>query len=645
MYLSKLVVENFRIFGKENGQSLALELDPGLNLLVGENDSGKTAVVDAIRLLVGTASNESFTVGVEDFHTDGTEVARELLIEGHFRGLTAAENAALLEYLSIEYVNGVPNYYLRLCLVGERREPTESVGRRRREVVVNVRAHDPTEGKLLDADARDCLRAIYLKPLRDALQELAAKQGSRLSQILYAHPDIRSHEVSDWSEDLEREGGTAGTLLGIMQQAEYRLKGHNVIREAERSLNTDYLAEFSFEETQWQGSISMRSQRLRQILERMELFLDPRASGVRTGNHGLGVNNLLFMATELLLLGTQKEPCLPLLLIEEPEAHLHPQLQLRLMEYLEMRVKEIQPERPRLQVVLTSHSPNLASKVELGQITILQNGKAFRMSAPNTCLDPSDYSFLRRFLDVTKANLFFARGVLMVEGDAEHMLLPTIAELLDRSLSKHAVSIVNVGHVGLFRYSKIFQRRVAPAMDIRVACVTDRDIPAVEAAGYLQGGEEGTDGKLSLDEVEERIAKRRRFDGGPVETFVSPHWTLEFDLAASGLAAEVRAAVQLARETGGEAVAHDAIQAAYARAEEECKASRDAGLTNRQTASWIYEDLYRKRASKAVTAQILAELLSILKPADLRARLPLYLLAAIDHACGRVAAPVEDRDA
>src|SRR3546814_4429225 len=64
------------------------------------------------------------------------------------------------------------------------------------------------------------------------------------------------------------------------------------------------------------------------------------------------------------------------------------------------------------------------------------------------CRSPSDYAFLRRFLDVTKANLFFARAVLIVEGEAENILLPAIAELLGRPLSKYGVSIVNVGHRG-----------------------------------------------------------------------------------------------------------------------------------------------------------------------------------------------------
>lgn len=62
-------------------------------------------------------------------------------------------------------------------------------------------------------------------------------------------------------------------------------------------------------------------------------------------------------------------------------------------------------------------------------------------------MNPADYKFLEHFLDATKANLFFAKGLIMVEGDAENLLIPAIAELMDRHLHKHGVSIVNVNAV------------------------------------------------------------------------------------------------------------------------------------------------------------------------------------------------------
>src|SRR4029077_3218812 len=99
-----------------------------------------------------------------------------------------------------------------------------------------------------------------------------------------------------------------------------------------------------------------------------------------------------------------------------------------------------------------------------------------------TKLDSSDYDFLARFLDATKANLFFAKGVLIVEGDAENLLLPAIARRIGRPLGAYGVSIVKVGHTGLFRYSRIFQREDESILPIPVACIADRDVPPDAAA-------------------------------------------------------------------------------------------------------------------------------------------------------------------
>jgi putative ATP-dependent endonuclease of OLD family len=109
---------------------------------------------------------------------------------------------------------------------------------------------------------------------------------------------------------------------------------------------------------------------------------------------------------------------------------------------------------------------------------MLEGGRAFSLAEGETKLGTGDYRFLERFLDVTKANLFFARGVIIVEGDAEALLLPTLARLLGADLTEHGVSVVNVGGTGLRRFSRIFQRSdgASPPVSIPVACVADMDV-------------------------------------------------------------------------------------------------------------------------------------------------------------------------
>lgn len=142
--------------------------------------------------------------------------------------------------------------------------------------------------------------------------------------------------------------------------------------------------------------------KLKNILEKLELSIRDEV------NPGLGTLNRLFMSSELLHLGKEDWNGVRLGLIEELEAHLHPQAQMQIIESLQ--------EQSAIQLIFATHSPNLGSKVKLKNLIICNNNNAFPMGKKYTNLKDSDYSFLERFLDTTKANLFFAKGVLLVEG-------------------------------------------------------------------------------------------------------------------------------------------------------------------------------------------------------------------------------------
>lgn len=127
-----------------------------------------------------------------------------------------------------------------------------------------------------------------------------------------------------------------------------------------------------------------------------------------------------------------------------------------------------------------------------------------------------------------------------------------------------------------------------------------------------------------------------------METFVSPNWTLEHDLALHGLAQEVHAAVKAAKkeqyqdEKYGAIATPDVLQQCQSDAEAEITEWEEEGKTAAQIATHVYRDLHKGNASKSVAAQMLAQILTDKRPTptDLQAMLPNYILEAIEHLTG-----------
>jgi putative ATP-dependent endonuclease of the OLD family len=209
--------------------------------------------------------------------------------------------------------------------------------------------------------------------------------------------------------------------------------------------------------------------------------------------NSLGYNNLLYLATVLAELqnpGTN-EDYLRVLLIEEPEAHLHPQLQIRLLKYLGRTATQ-----SGIQVIVTTHSPVLASAVSLNTMIHLssQPNGAAAVGLRDCRLTPESEAFMSRWLDATKSTLLFARAVILVEGIAEVLLLPELAksilkahnstcnpqEALPESLEDAGVAVINMNGIYFKHFMQLFcslDGVAARKLPVRCAGMTDNDPP------------------------------------------------------------------------------------------------------------------------------------------------------------------------
>lgn len=190
--------------------------------------------------------------------------------------------------------------------------------------------------------------------------------------------------------------------------------------------------------------------------------------------NGLGYNNLLFMSAVLGDMAIERGGVYQhLLLIEEPEAHLHPQLQ----ELVHTFLTDTNQGDANIQIIFTSHSPTLASKVDIGNINLVYENahKKYCLPFSEANLTDDNKEYLQKYLDVTKSQMFFAKGIIFVEGISEAILLPEIAKTLDRPLEKYAVELVNVDSVAFGPFVNLFSSQSVQTCFSKVAIVTDDD--------------------------------------------------------------------------------------------------------------------------------------------------------------------------
>jgi putative ATP-dependent endonuclease of OLD family len=317
--------------------------------------------------------------------------------------------------------------------------------------------------------AREAVLHTYLPPLRDAEADLKPGRANKLVNLLAA---------------LAPEGSTArAEIESVATASNANLETTSAVTQAKAEIQgrLDKVLGPLFKQV---TGLRFTDPRFERVIGAL-WALAGDAEALEISENGLGFNNLLYMATLLAAITNDPpEDGLHLLLVEEPEAHLHPQLQDLLMHYLEGEVGT------KTQVVVTTHSPNFAAASGVQRMTVMSRaapGSPIVGRSPGSFgLEKQALDHVRRFLDVTKASLLFARGVILVEGVAEQLLLPQLAKRCDVSLSNAGVSIVNVGGVSFAPFAALFSSEKLP---YRCAIVSDGDPPKKkELEDELEGG-------------------------------------------------------------------------------------------------------------------------------------------------------------
>lgn len=235
-------------------------------------------------------------------------------------------------------------------------------------------------------------------------------------------------------------------------------------------------------------TLRVASTRSEALLRAIRLHID---GGVRDiGQASLGTANLLYIALKTMeiqeaLDGEERHHSF--FAIEEPEAHLHPHVQrLAYRHFLRPRYKKVvQPDTySRQTIILTTHSPHIVSIAPLRSLVLLRRntteGSTEGVSTAKIPWTDNEVADLERYLEVTRGELLFARGVVLVEGDAEEYIIPAFARALGHDFDELGISVCSISGTHFDPYIKLLRRH---ALNIPFVVVTDFDpLPSKDPA-------------------------------------------------------------------------------------------------------------------------------------------------------------------
>jgi len=433
---------------------------PDLTVLVGENNSGKSNIIDAIRLVTAPSDGRRTRyceASDVSFNTDDPWFD----IRAVFAGLSIQKQAM---YLSSS--NGVGtgeiSYRLRHDIAGRHE--------RRGINSWTVGANDSVDP---EPAARERIRHVFLPPLRDAQQSLASGGGDRIEFVmkaLAAEGEIEKFEAS------------AATAFADLSSDPLVVRANDGIATQLSGLSRGSMPQIS--------KVGFVEPSLRQLARALrvkigEVGLDP----TELTHTGLGYSNLLFLATVVVELEATRDADLTLFLVEEPEAHLHPQLQTAVLDFLKGAARHDVEVPGEVQVIVTTHSAQLACAVPAAQVAVIKASHLAGIDPPVRCsaavpawlLDVPDIQRRKvdRYINATRSPMLFGPRVLLVEGIAEALLLPPLARrvLSDDDFARfRGVALVAIDGVDFEPYIRLLlSQHDGICIAERVVVITDKD--------------------------------------------------------------------------------------------------------------------------------------------------------------------------
>ena len=522
MKISSIEIRNFRLL-----ENFKLDLEKELSLVIGKNNTGKTSLLAALEKFV--SQNEKHKITFDDFNVKLREKLKNIIlglenipIERSYEPL-GMELRLIVEYNDLDDLGQVAQLIMNLdpddniiTLGFDYRINYTNIIAMRDDYNTNKENYDDDPLLYLAENQQKYFGGIIRRSYSSTDPNIYTdlnKEKISLDEVISFRSISAKRNVTNKESDKTLSGQTA-VIYKKTEESEEQKEAVNLfkktLRGTDKSLSSIYQTMFSklLNSVENFGGLSKAetSLTIASTLQHRELLDGNTTVMYRHDTHdlpehfnGLGYMNLISMIFEIDLLMTsfrrassERPAALNILFIEEPEAHTHPQMQYVFIKNIKSLLSQGRKREDdsviNLQTIISTHSSHIVAECDFDDIKYMKradgcvNSKSLKDLKNEYLLDTPDgennhYRFLKQYLTLNRAELFFADKAILVEGDTERILLPAMMKKIDQEtpsssappLLSQNISIVEVG-----AHSQVFEKFISFA-GIKTLILTDID--------------------------------------------------------------------------------------------------------------------------------------------------------------------------
>lgn len=465
MKLSKIKLHNYRCFGDDE-QVILID---DLVAFIGNNSAGKTAALCALNCIFSENASDRI-LKRSDFHLPKDMkpeefLRQEMYIEAvfTFEELESEDGEKyavpqFFESLVVDAQDGTP--YLRVRLIATWENSTTLEGAIDSKVVYITcsEKQEFTEEDIRNAQRRDLdrIRVVYIPAVREPAKQLKNVSGTMMHQIMSS---------INWSD------ATKQNITAKIQELNAQFMGEKGVSILGDSIRTQW-KEYDTDVRYSNAELRFNSTDLDSSIKKSEIVFLPTVTGKEhnVDEMGDGLKSLFYISMVDSILDVENiirreiqansnnlsfsrtPPILTIIAVEEPENHIAPHLIGKLIKNLKnIAIKS------NAQIILTSHSPAIVKRIEPESIryfrmkTEIESTEVCRIMLPDEEKFENQYKYIK---EAVKAypELYFAKLVILGEGDSEEILLPKFLECCGNNIDVSGISVVPLGgrHVNHF---------------------------------------------------------------------------------------------------------------------------------------------------------------------------------------------------